>query len=175
MLESRIVHDKGNEMPPATNRTQRKRPGDLTGVRGQQLATEAAREHEESKRQVQDALVSDREVKLNTDVDYSTQLRPVVKRPVERVVEVDGEATTEVVVEEVELELPKRRIRVNYPIEDQTFGREVVFAGELNEFGGYIRPPILGGLRNFTFEEGRWYTVDADHADHLANLGYIYE
>jgi hypothetical protein len=167
MLESRIVHDKGNEMPPTTNRTQRKRPGDLTGVRGQQLATEAAREHEESKRQVQDALVAEREVKLNTDVDYSTHLKPVVKHQVE----VDGE----VVIEDVEVEIPKRRIRVNYPIEDQTFGREVIFAGELNEFGGYIRPPILGGLRNFSFEEGRWYTVDADHADHLANLGYIYD
>lgn len=154
-------------MPPTTNRTQRKRPGDLTGVRGQQLATEAAREHEESKRQVQDALVAEREVKLNTDVDYSTQLKPVVKHQVER----DGE----VVIEDVEVEIPKRRIRVNYPIEDQTFGREVIFAGEMNEFGGYTRPPILGGLRNFSFEEGRWYTVDADHADHLANLGYIYE
>lgn len=155
-------------MPPATNRTQRKRPGDLTGVRGQQLAAEAARETEESKRQVQDAIVAEREVKLNTDVDFSTRLKPVYKH---RIVSEDGDVT----IEDVEVATPTRRIRVNYPIEDQTFGREVIFAGELNEFGGYVRPPILGGLRNFTFEEGRWYTVDADHADHLANLGYIYE
>ena len=154
-------------MPPATNRTQRKRPGDLTGVRGQQLAAEALANKEESQRQVQQAREIEREERINTDVDYSTKLRPVQKRQVE----VDGE----LVIEDVAVEIPTRRIRLNYPITDMTFGREVIDPGEVNEFGAYIRPPILGGLRNFSFEEGRWYTVDADLADHLAFLGYIYE
>jgi hypothetical protein len=81
----------------------------------------------------------------------------------------------EIVIEDVAVEVRTRRIRVNFPIEDMTFGREVVDAGEINEYGAYVRPPILGGLRNFKFEEGRWYTVDADLADHLGFLGYIYE
>ena len=154
-------------MPPATNRTQRKRPGDLTGVRGQQLAAEALANKEEAQRQVQEAREIEREVRINTDVDYSTKLRPVQKRSVE----VEGE----IVIEDVVVELPTRRIRVNYPIDDMTFGREVVDAGEIDERGAYVRPPILGGLRNYSFEEGRWYTVDADLASHLAFLGYIYE
>lgn len=156
-------------MPPAVsnNRTQRKRPGDLTGVRGQQLAAEAARNKEEATRQVQAALEVEREVKLNTDVDYSTQRGLVKKVPVE----VDGEVT----IEDIEVEIPKRRIRVNYPIDDMTFGREIVDPGEIDEKGFYTRSPVLGSLRQFTFEEGRWYVVDADLADHLAFLGYIYE
>lgn len=153
-------------MPPATNRTQRKRPGDLTGVRGQALAAEAARQKEEAARQVQAALEVDREVKLNTDVDYTTQTKAVIRK-----VEVDGE----VVVEDVEVELPKRRIRVNYPIEEMTFGKEIVSPAEVDENGFVMKPAVLGGLRTYTFEEGRWYVVDADLAGHLAFLGYIYE
>lgn len=154
-------------MPPASNRTQRKRPGDLTGVRGQALAAEALRTKEEAARQVEAALEVQREIKINTDVDYTTKHSPVQRIPSN----VDGE----VVIEEVVVEIPTRRIRVNYPIEDMTYGREVVSPGEMDERGAYVRPPVLGGLRQYTFEEGRWYVVDADLADHLAFLGYIYE
>lgn len=154
-------------MPPASNRTQRKRPGDLTGVRGQQLAAEAQLNKAEEARQVQAAIKVEREIKLNTDVDYTTKHLAVQKVPST----VDGE----LVVEEIVIEIPKRRIRVNYPIEDMTFGREVVSPGEMDERGAYVRPPVLGGLRSYTFEEGRWYVVDSDLADHLAFLGYIYE
>lgn len=153
-------------MPPATNRTQRKRPGDLTGVRGQALAAEAARQKEEAARQVQSVLEVEREIKLNTDVDYSTKVAPAVRR-----LEVDGE----VVVEDVEVETPKRRIRVNYPIEEMTFGKEIISPAEIDENGFVVKPAVLGGLRTYTFEEGRWYVVDADLAGHLAFLGYIYE
>lgn len=153
-------------MPPAAAR-QRKRPGDLTGVRGQALAAEALRTKEEAARQVEAALEVEREIKINTDVDYTTKQKPVQRVPST----VDGE----LVIEDVVVEIPTRRIRVNYPIEDMTYGREVVSPGEMDERGAYIRPPVLGGLRNYTFEEGRWYVVDSDLADHLAFLGYIYE
>lgn len=155
-------------MPPANNRTQRKRPGDLTGVRGQALAAEAAANKEEATRQVQEARAIEREVKLMTDVDYTTKVKPIQKVPVAT----DGD---EVVIEEIEVEVPTRRIRVNYPIEDMTFGREVISAGEMDATGAYVKPPVLGGLRNYSFEEGRWYVVDQDLADRLAFLGYIYE
>lgn len=154
-------------MPPATNRTQRKRPGDLTGVRGQQLAAEAAQQKEESARQVQSALEDERHVKLNTEVDYSTPA-PFYKQSVAGP---DGE----VVIEDIVVEKPTRRIRVNYPIEEMTFGREVLRQQEYDEHGNVVAPAILGNLKSYTFEEGRWYIVDSELADHLAFLGYIYE
>jgi hypothetical protein len=167
MLESRFVHDKGNIMPPASNRTQRKRPGDLTGVRGQALAQEAALNKQEAANQVADAREAERQYKMATEVDYSKPTHSVVHNEVE----VDGE----VVIEEVEVVSPTRRIRVNYPVQDMTFGREVHSAGQFDANGNMIKAPVLGSLRTFSFEEGRYYIVDADVADHLAFLGYIYE
>lgn len=150
----------------ASPRTQRKRPGDLTGVRGQQLAAHAAAEKAEASAQVQESLEAQRIAKLDTEVDYSSEAREKAR-----------EAAGLGVVDEAEVEVrPKtRRIRVNYPIEDMTFGREVIRDAEYDEHGNMARGPVLGSLRTFTFEEGRWYTVDTDVADHLAFLGYIYE
>jgi hypothetical protein len=68
-----------------------------------------------------------------------------------------------------------KRIRVLDKIDDMTFGRDVISEGEFDETGLMVKPPVLGGLRSFSFEEGRWYTVDTDVADHLAFLGYIYD
>lgn len=155
-------------MPPATARTQRKRPGDLTGVRGQQLAAEAQANKAEAAKQVQSALETERQERINQDVDYTTHIQPIQKKPVEGA---DGE----MVIEEIAVERPTRRIRVNYPIEDMTFGREVVSPGEIDEHGAYVKAPVLGGLRSYKFEEGRYYVVDEDLANHLAYLGYIYE
>lgn len=157
-------------MPPAaqTQRTQRKRPGDLTGVRGQQLAAQAKADKEEAARQITVAQEDQRVERLATEVDYTTKHPAVVKTPVAGP---DGEVS----IEAVEVEIPTRRIRVNYPIEDMTYGREVISPGEIDERGAYVKPPVLGGLRSYSFEEGRWYTVDADLAEHLAFLGYIYE
>lgn len=166
--------DKGYKMPPASNRTQRKRPGDLTGVRGQQLAAQAAREKEEDKAQVRKALEDEQAIKRSTEVDYSTKVKDLREVRVEKEIEVDGEIHTELVIEEIEVERPTRRIRVNWPIEDMTYGREVVSAGRYDERGVMIQAPILGSLKNYTFEEGRWYTVDAELAEHLEFLGYVY-
>lgn len=154
-------------MPPQTAR-QRKRPGDLTGVRGQSLAAEAAANKAEGQRQIQEALEAERQERLTTEVDYSSPAHSAVHN---EVATDDG-----VVIEDIAVESPTRRIRVNYPIQDMTFGREVITVGETDPNTGLmIRPPVLGSLRTFNFEEGRYYIVDADVADHLAFLGYIYE
>ena len=69
-------------MPPASNRTQRKSPRDFTGIRGQQLAEEAAKNKARDAQQVREALQAEIEEKVNTEVDYSS--RPSVqRRPVE--------------------------------------------------------------------------------------------
>ena len=150
----------------ASPRTQRKRPGDLTGVRGQQLATQAALEKAEATAQVRENLETQRQAKLVTEVDYSTEAR-----------ENERKAAAAGVVAEAEIEVrPKtERIRVNFPIEDMTFGREILNEAEYDENSIMTKPPVIGGLRTYTFEEGRWYTVDADLADHLRFLGYAYE
>ena len=118
-------------------------------------------------------------------MDYSSKAKTVQRKPVEVVVEipVDGaegeepqvQRKTEIVIEEIEVETPTRRIRVNYPIEEMTFGKEIVSPAEYDEYGGLVKSAVLGGLRTYEFEEGRWYTVDVELAEHLANLGYIYE
>lgn len=153
-------------MPPATQRTQGKRPGDLTGVRGQQLAKARDREKVASKEQIEDDLAAERLAKLTTEVDYSSEAREAARA-----------AALAGVVEEAEVEVraKTRRIRVNYPIDDMTFGREVLAPAEYDEHGVQKREAVLGSLRSYSFEEGRWYTVDTDLADHLAYLGYIYE
>jgi hypothetical protein len=157
----------GNDMPVGTQgarnsspRTQAKRPGDLTGVRGQALAKEAAAAKVEAANQVETALAEQKAAKLNTVVDYTGQQTP-------KPVEVD--------MTEVEAKPKFRRIRVNYPIQDMTFGKEILDEGEMDERGNYIRYPILGSLRTYNFEEGVYYDVPADVADHLASIGYLWE
>lgn len=156
----------GKDMPPASPRTQRKRPGDLTGVQGQALAAEAARLKAETTTQARNSLEAQRVAKLTDEVDYTSEARQKEREAVEAGVALEGE---------VEVREKTRRIRVNYPVDDMTFGREVLGEAEFDERGNMTRMPVLGPLRSYTFEEGRWYTVDAELADHLAYLGYIYE
>jgi hypothetical protein len=133
------------------------------------MAAEAAQNKAEEKRQITDALEAERQDKLTHDVVYAKPTRSVVHN------EVAGD-DGEVVIEEIVVESPTRRIRVNFPIQEMTFGREVHSPGEYDETTGLMtRSPVLGGLRSYSFEEGRYYVVDADVADHLASLGYIYE
>lgn len=142
-------------------RNQRKRPGDLTGVNGQRLAQERDERQAEEAAALAAAKVEDRQEALNTVVDYTQGARPVA------------------VVEEVDTPLEPQptsvRIRVNYPIEDMTFGREVVSPAEYDEEGRLTRPPVLGGLNTYNFEEGVQYDVSPELAGHLKSLGYVYD
>jgi sRNA-binding protein len=144
----------------ASPRTQGKRPGDLTGVRGQQLAAQADKDKAEAASQVEQTRAEEVARKRSEVVDYTgSQTTPVAQQ-----------------VEETEVEVRPavRRIRVNYGIEQMTFGKEVVHEGTFDENGVMIQPPVLGNLRRYDFEEGRYYDVPADVADHLEFLGYIY-
>lgn len=153
-------------MPPAsTQRTQGKRPGDLTGVRGQQLAREAAKTKAEAAAQVAESLEEQRLAKLTTEVDYSSETLEKER----------ADALSGVVEGEVSVRPKTKRIRVNYEIQDMTFGREVLREAKYDDNGVEIAPAILGSLRTYSFEEGRWYTVDIDLADHLTFLGYVYD
>lgn len=152
-------------MPPAASRNgARKSPRDFTGIRGQQLAEEAQKTKAQETEQVRAALQAEAEVKASTEVDYSS--RPVVQHVAD---DVDGE----IVVSEVEVEVPTERIKVIDDIQDMTWGRDVLSPGRYDDKGNMISGPVLGSLRNFSFERGRWYTVDKDLAEHLRFLGYV--
>jgi hypothetical protein len=145
----------------ASPRTQQKRPGDLTGLRGQQLTVEAEKNKAEAASQVERALEEEKQRKRSEVVDYTGSQTPAPAQVEE--------------TDEVEAKNPVRRIRVNYPVEQMTFGKEIITPGEFDERGNMVTPPVLGNLRQYTFEEGRWYDVPADVAEHLAFLGYVYD
>lgn len=143
-------------------RNQRKRPGDLTGVRNQQLTAEKQAADAAKAEAATDAQVADRAEKVESVVDYTDNGRRAAA-PV-----------TEVTEEPVEVRNRTERIRVNYPIESMTFGKEVLDPGGVDEKGDY-HAPVLGNLRTFDFEEGRAYDVDPELAAHLRSLGYVYD
>jgi hypothetical protein len=200
----------------ASPRTQRKRPGDMTGVNSQKLAAERDKDKSEAIKEEVEAAAAEKEAKRHTTVDYSTP-DPVAQVATDIEVEDDVEVEPVAVPEskdtytkdelqeaiaqavaaavaglrpgkqtvgldevevagEVEVGVKKEYIRVNYPIDDMTYGREVIDEGYFDHSQGvYKRPPRLGNLRVLNFEEGVRYLVDKDIADHLRSLGYVYE
>ena len=140
-------------------RTQVKRPGDLTGTRGQKLAQERDDAQEAALAEAAAAKAGERVEKLSTVVDYTETSRPVA----------------EVVDAPVEVQPKEMTIRVNYPIEDMTFGKEVITPAEYNEHGEVTKPAVLGGLLNYNFEEGVQYKVPFELGAHLKEKGYVYD
>ena len=117
----------------ATNRySAPKAPTDLTGRKGVQLAKEQA---EKQEREAAELASKDRAARKS-----ASMITASIRR---RAAMAGGDDP-----------VPPSAIRVAYPIEEMTFGREVVDPGEYNEYGGLTRPPVLGPLRMFTFEEG---------------------
>lgn len=207
-------------MPPARNagpaspRTQRKRPGDVTGTNSQKLVEQRDKDKLDEEKAAFDAAAAEKAAIRNSVVDYSTHDGSVADTVNEVEVEdhEDDEAvslpdlkdtyskdeveallaalrakpttTHKVKVGSVEVDqdvdvqvvAKKEAIRVNFPIEDMTYGREVIDPGDFDELTGvFTRAPRLGNLRILNFEEGRKYIVDKDVADHLRSLGYINE
>ena len=138
-------------------RTQAKRPGDLTGTRGQALAKERDDAQEAALAEAAAAKAGERVEKLSTVVDYTETTRPVAE-----------------VVEPVAVQPKEMTIRVNYPIEDMTFGREVISPTEYDDEGRLVREAVLGGLKTYNFEEGVQYKVPFELGAHLKSLGYVY-
>ena len=138
-------------------RTQGKRPGDLTGTRGQALTKERDEAQEAALAEAAAAKAGERVEKLNTVVDYTETSRPVAE-----------------VVEPVAVQPKEMTIRVNYPIEEMTFGREVISPTEYDDEGRLVREAVLGGLKTYNFEEGVQYKVPFELGMHLTQLGYVY-
>jgi hypothetical protein len=141
-------------------RDQRKRPGDLTGVRGQQLAAKREADKEDALAAAAAVHAQERIEKIHTVVDYTEH----------------GLIEEDVLTDEpVEAHPDHMIIRVNYPIEDMTFGREVITDAVLGEHGEVIKPAVLGRLNTYNFEEGVQYKVPWELGLHLKRLGYVYD
>lgn len=149
-------------VPTATGganiRTTRKRPADYTGQLKE--AQEAQHLDELENRQAEIGLANAVKAAANqSEIDYTGH----------QVHE------AELVAQAVEVLSPEVSIRVNYPIEDMTFGREVYPVGDpQHPLGESATEPYVGALRTYTFEEGRSYRVSRDLAEHLDKKGYLW-
>lgn len=140
--------------------TQRKRPGDLTGVQGQKLAAERD-ERQAAELAAQAAAKQEERVeRLTTVVDLTPDGR--FREEVEEIA-VAAEPHPETML-----------IRVNYPIENMTYGKTFKPA-VVDDEGRVIEPPVMGNLVRYDFEEGQQYRVPWDVGMHLKGLGYVYD
>jgi len=131
--------------------TQRKRPADFTGIQTERLNAEKAESLKERANEI--ALSHETAAVEKTGIiDYTGSDTPVV-----------------IETAPVEVNDPYVNIRVNSPIEQMTFGRQVLDPGD-PETG---RPPAMGDMNTFTFEEGQAYKVPRELADHLDSKGYL--
>lgn len=133
------------------NRYSGKSPMDLTGKRGAQLQAEQRAKQE---REQAEAVAKEQ----RKDVEPGNgMIHPETGRH-------GGADDPEATV----------KIRVSYPLEQMTFGREIVDPGQFDEDGLCTRPPVLGSLKVYSFNEGEEYMATPDMASHLRSLGYLY-
>lgn len=138
----------------------RKRPADMTGINSQRLAAEKAEEIKLRAEELGMMQATEREsredvVDLSNGKGNVTMDSPiVVSKP--KTVEVRDKFVT---------------VRINEDIQQMTFGRE---DGWVNVDGEMQKLPGAGALRHYDFEANRKYTIPADLADHLEEIGYIW-
>jgi hypothetical protein len=131
--------------------------GDMTALRSQQLEDDRDAERAEAaRRATQQAEVEDYEAR-NVVIDYTGADTPLP-----------------VAVEATDNQDPYREIIIKYGIDQMAFGREIIQNAEYDGHGNITIPPRLGGIRYFTFKEGRKYRVPRALADHLDERGYVF-
>lgn len=132
-------------------RSQRKRPADFTGIKTEQLnAAQAEANKEAASRMAMATQVALEE--SNVLVDYS-----------------ESRDLSDIERQELEVNDPVRTIRVNTEIEQMTFGRQVLDAGDPDTG----RPAVMGPMNMYSFEPGRPYRVRKALAEHLQAKGYL--
>jgi hypothetical protein len=147
-------------MPATTRGTPRRHPQDLTGREDDRLKLENAQAIEQA----------GEEMALAT---------PIRRKRSKRVTDYTDAARPKVAVAPAPVEPAEPReyvVRLVASIEDMTFGKEIIDAGEYDSsLNGYTRPPVIGGLKSYNFIEGQLYKVDEGLYQHLKGLGYLYE
>lgn len=168
-----VKKPEGGEPVSARNsgpRTQRKRPGDLTGIRKQR--GEAEHSEELATKQAEMALANARQTARQLDevIDYTDDERSLFTPQHEDFENADTPLPEQYASDAIDVTKPTTEIRVNTKIEDMTFGRQVLDPGDRDEG----RDPVLGNLRYFNFDEGQRYNVPTALALHLDELGYLW-
>ena len=134
------------------------RPGDATALKKEQL------EAERDARLAEEALANQTEAEraafeaANNVIDYSGSDTPL----------------PEIVESEVERNEPYRTILIKHPIDQMTFGREIIKRTARDEKGNEFEIEEPGNIRYFSFTEGRRYRVPRALADHLDERGFVY-
>lgn len=144
--------------PNSPQRTRGKAPADFTGKQMQKLQREKA--DELAKRAEEIGLAQQAQFDAEPEeIDYTGHA------PLESEVEIQP---VQVMEEEV-------WIRVNYPIQDMTWGRDVYYPGDdQHPLGKDATEPYVGPLRMFSFEEGKRYKVKKSLADYLDSKDYLW-
>lgn len=65
-------------------------------------------------------------------------------------------------------------VRFRREVEEMAYGRTVV-SQPVYEHGSLVKPAILGGIRYFSFMEGRRYEIPRAMAEHLIQRGIVYD
>lgn len=146
--------------PNTPQRTSRKRPADFTGMQKQKLEAAHAEELKIRQQELGLAMAEKSVADANRVVDYTGHVDPAVE---------------DIDMNPVEVLSPEVYIRVNYPIEDMTFGRDVFLPGDKDHpLGLDATEPYIGSLKFYSFEEGVQYKVRRELAEHLDAKNYLW-
>ena len=150
--------------------TTRKSPRDLTGTIKERREAEVATERlEAAERLAMSSAVASRSGPSRVSYDKNSTHHGD-KTPEQEA----AERTAAERAGEPEEVLPETVwIRVNSPIEQMTFGREVIEAGDLSDPEN-PKYPVLGSLHEWNMKEGVEYEVPYALYLHLDELGYVY-
>ena len=66
-------------------------------------------------------------------------------------------------------------VRFRREVEEMSYGRTVVAQAVYDDRGGVAKPAVLGGIRYFSFLEGRRYEIPRAMAEHLLARGIVYD
>ena len=153
---------------PATNRVTGKplpQQGDQTAIQQQALEAKKLEEAATASAKAEELADVEEYEKKNVIIDYYAD----ADTPLEEVAE-----------DEVTSTQPFREVVMKYEIENMVFGRKLVREPEyiLDDHGKPTwevkRPAELGGLRFYSFKEGRKYRLPRPLADHLDEHGYVF-
>ena len=158
--------------PAGTTRgTKRANPRDFTGRQKEQAEAQVAEERDQRATEVAMATAAEAARRDTEVVDYTKggHQGPAQAQP-SPVSVMSPEMAAEIEEQAVEVGPQELTIRVNSPIDDMVYGREVI-SEAYQDAEGNFRPPVHGPLRFYTFAEGQRYRVPLDLALHLGGLG----
>lgn len=66
-------------------------------------------------------------------------------------------------------------VRFRRAVDEMAYGRAIVAPAVYDGDGNLVKPAVLGGIRYFSFTEGRRYEIPRSMAEHLFARGIVYD